>query len=432
MTIIYLPLEIKSREFEAKLALASRLVSNGCKVIIGQQWSLYKNLNNIPKGIFLFKSHNKIHQNAMKIAKNAGHIILALEEETMAVCTEKSLRKCSTKSLYDFADYIFVHGDFEKSFHDKEYGFPNKTIITGNPRIELLKKNYLPLYKDEIKKIKSRFGNFILINTNFGLTNSFMGDASKNFQISVNAGAYDPNNYESVQDYKDLVNWEIECAEGVYSIVQNLKNILPEMNIIIRPHPGEILENVVSKYSNIKNVFVIREGSHTPWTLASEFIIHPSCTTGLEALIGNKLAISYIPRKNWYSDQVLSNKVNKNFCKIKDLIEFLIKSRSDNYIESEVLQTLVPYLFNATENNSINKISDFILALELEKNQEDPYPLKYIKNSPRPEFQKEKCDFSKDELIDKFELLYKLTNENLNTQFCYQELDNSLYQISLN
>ena len=58
--------------------------------------------------------------------------------------------------------------------------------------------------------------------------------------------------------------------------------------------------------------------------------------------------------------------------------------------------------------------------------------LKYIKNSPRPEFQKEKCDFSKDELIDKFELLYKLTNENLNTQFCYQELDNSLYQISLN
>jgi surface carbohydrate biosynthesis protein len=79
--IIYLPLEIKSREFSSKLLLAAELCARGIPVVIGQQWMIYNNLDRLPPGVILFKSFNKIHLNAMRTAKQRGFYVASQEEE---------------------------------------------------------------------------------------------------------------------------------------------------------------------------------------------------------------------------------------------------------------------------------------------------------------------------------------------------------------
>jgi surface carbohydrate biosynthesis protein len=369
----------------------------------------------------------------MRAAKAAGHIVLILEEETMATCTEFALSKFSSPDIYSLADYIFVHGDFEEEFHKNKYKFPSKVIKTGNPRIDILKNNFRFIHQNEISEINKKFDKFILINTNFQATNSFMGSKDDYINIAIRAGAIDPEDKESIQSYLDYILWEEECVLGIEKIVEKLSVLYSDrLKIIIRPHPGEILEKVIDKYKHLNNVEVLRIGSHIPWTLASEVLIHPTCTTGLEAAVANKCAVSFLPRSIWYSDQTISNQVNICIDNEQDVITY-VQQKIENNLENsnKDLSNAKKFICNLSENNSINTIADFMenlsgLASYPSISQGD---YRVIIRQP---YQVEKCSIRSEEIIELLKLFLQndlFFQKHPNKKFKIKEIDNSLFSL---
>jgi len=432
--IIYLPIEMKLREFESKVLLAGQLINNGFTVVIGQQWEMYNQINNFPPGVFLFKSHNKIHHPAMLAAKNYGHIVFALEEENIALGDEKSLFKNSPKDLYSCVDYVLTTGDFEKEFHNKNSLNKVKVFTTGNPRIDLLKNSFLNIFNEKIKAIKKEHGDYILINTNFTHSHALMGkDPNINKNIAIRAGFIDLEDPQSIKDYDDYVEWESECLSSTIKLIKNLASKFKNLKFIIRPHPAEVLELASQYYNDFDNIEVIREGNHIPWTLGSKLLIHTSCTTGLEAEIAGKKAISLIPYENWYSDQILSNKVNKVFFSVDSICEyasdFIEHFNVDAMKEDKKLFNLKYFIDNARENLAIEKISNLFDGFEYKK---EGVRFNIAHPLDRAEFQVAKCTITKFELEKSMNLIFELFNQDSVkvNNFFIQEICDSLFLVS--
>ena len=425
--LVYLPIEFSSRELDSKASLAAHLANNGFSVVIGQQWELYKQLTNLPKGIFLFKSHNKIHLSAMKIAKQYGHLNIAMEEEVMAICDEQSMKKASFKDIYKYIDFIFCHGEFEKSFHLNESCDKSKLIVTGNPRIDLLKDKYRVIYQEKIRSIHNKYGNYVLVNTNFGIKNSIWKNLQDVINIHIRSGAINVNDPISIKDFNVYLEWEDNCFKEIDRLVKKLSSDT-NLNIIVRPHPGEFIQKAEEQFKGLKNVFVVRDGSHVPWTLGSEMLIHTSCTTGLEASVANKFAISVNPNNIWYSDQILSNQINLNiktyqetFSRITDYIKNKIQPKSKK------LSSVKFYVENIDQSNAIKNISNFIGTLNLNKKIDD---LHLINSSQMEGIIKEKCNFHIDEVKATIEKISTLDNLLNNSNFHIKPVADNLFLIN--
>jgi len=409
--IAYLPIEFSAREFHSKIALASHLIANGFAVLIGQQWEIYNQLNNLQPGIFLFKSHNKIHQNAMLIAKNNGHKIISLEEEVMALSDFNAIEKMSSEHIYDICDYILCNGQFEYSFHKSRNNDKAKLKITGNPRIDLLKDHYRPLYKEKINKIIEAYGNFILINTNFAFCNSIWDDKDQLKNIYIKAGGLNKNDSKSIKDYDDYLDWENASFKEIDNLVKVLSEKIEGINIVVRPHPGENFQKTKEQYKGLHNVSVVREGSHVPWTLASSFLVHTSCTTGLEAAVASKKAISIVPYKIWYSEQILSNKVNYIANNYKDAFGFISQFyESEKKISNFEDVNLEFYLHNAYSKNSIKEILCIFKDI---KYTNDEIGFYFNRPAEMQKISKDKCSISINEVISSINNISFIDNLNI-------------------
>ena len=76
--------------------------------------------------------------------------------------------------MFNKIDFYFSSGEREKDaiLANNLKGNPEKKIsITGNTRFDLLDKKFIPLYNDELKKIKEKYGEYILITTKFNKIN---------------------------------------------------------------------------------------------------------------------------------------------------------------------------------------------------------------------------------------------------------------------
>lgn len=396
--IVYLPIELNVRELESKSLLAVHLLKRGFHIVIGQQWELYNQIPHLPPGIFLFKSHNKIHQNAMKLAKKYGFFVAALEEETLGVCSDRHIKKNSTNELYDLCDYILTPGKFEKLFHQKKNKKDN-IFIVGNPRADILKKKYLDIFKEKITSIKSRFGRYCLINTNFGIANAFMGNVEQMKAIAINAGAIDLKNQESLSDFDFILDWESKNLISIKELIFELAKKNLGINFIVRPHPAESIELIKSTYKDLSNVYVLREGSHIPWTLASEILIHTSCSTGFESFLAGHNALSLVYEENWYTKSILSNKVNYIFNsneKIKRYLnDYFSESKSALRFETPNINDLEYFVDNIGVNSAVEKIATIFEDIPCKFNS---FKFTLGPVSQRQEFQKIKCTIPGEEI----------------------------------
>lgn len=394
--VIYLPIEYKSREFDGKLALTAKLIETGLNVVIGQQWAMYNNLGVVPPGVVLFKSHNKIHHAAMNLARRAGHIVLALEEESLALISEESIARNCPASTYAEVDYILTTGDLEKKVHIAAGCDPAKLIVTGNPRVDVLKPKYRLLFEESIADLQSKYGHFILINTNFGIKNSKWGSVDAVRSIEVNAGSLNLNDPESVKKFDHMVEWEEQNSRAMFEAISRLSQAFKDRTFIVRPHPSESLAKIVEEYKNLKNVKVIHEGSHVPWTLATELLIHTSCTTGLEAAIAGKRANSMVTLESWASKAFLSNQVNPVFNTVDSLVEDVEATlRGKGGIAMPDLSQFQNYIRNISSTSSVDTITDFVKKLPYKKGN---LQFSALSTPPRNKVLLEKCSITQDEM----------------------------------
>jgi surface carbohydrate biosynthesis protein len=197
-----------------------------------------------------------------------------------------------------YVSRFFAWGEDNAELWRRYPQLPENAVIevTGNPRNDLLRPELHAYYDDEVKKIKSTYGNFILINTNFNHVNAF-STVQNLFQPVENAG-------DTPKFGRAAKGMSHEYAEGLRAhkqaifedfqhMIPALDKAFPEYRIVVRPHPTESQEIYHDIAARCKRVKVTNEGNVVPWLLATRALIHNSCTTGVEAYVMRVPAITY-------------------------------------------------------------------------------------------------------------------------------------------
>lgn len=319
--IIYLPVEIQSREFDSKALLAAVLAKRGYSVLFGEQWTIFDNLKRLPPGAILFKTGNRTQQQGMHVARQHGHASLLLEEELLAHTEEAAIVRFCSRELFELVDVMLANSAREKQVVSAIGGGAVRIETTGNPRIDFLKPAFHPFFKHQTDMILKKFGDYVLVNTNFGIANSVWGDVQEVFRLHTEAGFVNPDDPASATKWAQQAEFERLNKAAVSTAVKELCRRRPALNVVLRPHPAEAVNYWKEVFKDHPTVAIGRQGSHIPWTLSAKLLLHTSCTTGMEAAAAGKVALSLVTKDNWLSRSFISNRLNPVFAEPMALID---------------------------------------------------------------------------------------------------------------
>ena len=366
---VFIPYETKSREFDGKLLLIAHLVNAGFEnIFFGSRGATKREAIKHKKGIYIFKSLSESDISFYKLLKRKKFTIVLLHVEGGIHYKENKDSIISTypENIFKYVDVNFVFGQKIKDDIYKYVGkgIGDKTIVSGDPRFDLLKEKYRFFFKERYKEIVSRYNKFILVNTSFSLANPEVGKEKlmnffkneKTFSEGVlkklvKKGAF----FDGVlEDYLLALK---ECA-----------NTFVETNFVIRPHPSEALQTYLDCFKEVQNVYVVKEGNVADWILASIGVMHYDCTTGLEALIAQKPVIAYVPRVDeevvaWLP--IFMSKRVETIPLLKENIKEILNSSFEDLLYKEKELD-----FKAIVNNVADTSSEIILnnLIDLELN----------------------------------------------------------------
>jgi surface carbohydrate biosynthesis protein len=166
----------------------------------------------------------------------------------------------------------------------------------GNPRTDMLRPEMHSFYEEEVQALQQKFGEFILINTNFNHVNAFGADMNL-FQPVAKPGELAKFGRAArgmSRDYAEgLCNHKQAVFKNFQQLIPKLDQAFPDLNIVIRPHPTErhdVYNEIAARCSRVR---VTNEGNVVPWILATRVVLHNGCTTGIEAFVMGVPAISY-------------------------------------------------------------------------------------------------------------------------------------------
>jgi surface carbohydrate biosynthesis protein len=299
--ILYLPIETIAREFDARMLLAHMAVNRGYTVIIGEKSSVYRSAQILGSGIYFHKSHGSqyfpVDKKTDNKTRNKVLKFISLDEEGLVFINDDNFIRDSKPFELNHLDILFTWGSYQRDLLVKANPeLAPKTIPVGNPRFDLLRKEFFPLYKKEVDKILKKWGRYILINTRFVPGNFSRLYGCKYFDYRV-------HQFETVigrdmsEKEKDFFireeKYYIKVFRQYKEMMETLASRFPDINFILRPHPSEDVLRWKEALKGYPNVSVVFEGSAIEWIYGATAVIHSGCTTGIEAWALRKPVIVY-------------------------------------------------------------------------------------------------------------------------------------------
>ena len=323
---ILIPIETSIRELTYKVYLSRSLSKKGFQCYLGNKSSInylttiFKNYIYLDKGYHKGVSE-KIYE---RVKKNNGIVISLDEEGAVDFSNNSTLSKRYSQALIDNCKLIFLWGIKQHELIKKSRNNINNLIVSGHPRFELLKPKFHFLYSKRSQDIKNKYGNFILINTNMGFGNNLRGD---DFVVS--------NYKDRFSNIKSLIEYDKKKLNNLITLINKI-SIEINKTIIIRPHPEEDLSFYKNIYKNNIKVKIINEDSVVPWIIAADSVIHPDCTTAIEAYIIGEEPISYLPKESSTFVTELPLQISRCFTDCEKAITFI---KSKNHKKNRIINS---------------------------------------------------------------------------------------------
>jgi surface carbohydrate biosynthesis protein len=240
--------------------------------------------------------------------RKLGHEIVAWDEEALVhpqAQTYYGRRVCPQGLRY--VSHLFAWGEDNAELWRHYPELPKGTPIhvTGNPRGDLLRHEIRDIYKEDVKHLRSVYGDFVLGKTNFNHINAFSPDLNlfrpvkqegEEPKFGRAAKGMSRDYAEGLRDHKQAV------FEDFQQLIPALDKAFPEYTIVIRPHPTENQDPYHKIALHCQRVRVTNEGNVVPWILAAKALVHNGCTTGVEAYVIGVPAISYRATVNDFYD----------------------------------------------------------------------------------------------------------------------------------
>ncbi|MCM3729749.1 hypothetical protein M3226_29780 [Neobacillus cucumis] len=303
---LYLPIEAKMRELDAKLLLAYYAIQQNYTVILGTHTPIFSHLHLFPKGIIFSKGtpFGDPRKQLMADAKEMGYTLVELDEEEGIFQNNVIYDRLGKDEAYiNILEHVYCWGNKQKQMIENNFPeFKDKIHVTGHPRFDLLQSKFRPIYDEHVKDIKQKYGEYILVNTRFTQYNHFIRGLLPHEQYLK------------------------RLCELFINLVKELSLKYPHLNIVVRPHLHEGLEIYRQELANCKNVFIINEGNVVMWILASKAVIHNRCTTGVEAYLLDKPVAAYLPMNYEKELSFLPNALSYQAVHTNDIFNFIDSS----------------------------------------------------------------------------------------------------------
>jgi surface carbohydrate biosynthesis protein len=283
--------------------------ARGHETFVGFQNAIRDRITSLPPGVFVAKGFASHKARFLGILHRLGFAVVAWDEEGLVhpPATIYYKRRISPQSLA-LLDGLFSWGpDYTQLI--KEMPFYDETPLfeTGNPRIDLLRKEVRGYFDDDVMELRRRFGRYILLNSNFGRVNSAV---KRRRDLGV---AGKPGNTALDKVWLDTIAYRKELYKHFRTMLASVAKAFPDHTILLRPHPSEKIESWQDIASAHPNINVLFEGNVVPWLMGAEILVHNGCTTAIESVLLDKPVIAFRPitseEHDWHLPNVLSHSV---------------------------------------------------------------------------------------------------------------------------
>jgi surface carbohydrate biosynthesis protein len=202
-------------------------------------------------------------------------------------------------------DCLFAWGEENAAAWRGHPGYGGTPIrMTGNPRADLLRPELRGFFATEAEELAARFGEFVLLNTNFSRLNHYTPGESRQRRLIEDAGG-------PLEDGGDprlgLAAHKQRLYRRFLHLVPKLGRRFPRNAIVVRPHPSENPNPWRQVAAEHPNVHVVHEGSVVPWLMAARAVVHNGCTTAVETFLLGGVPLAYRPVVSEEFDHPLPN-----------------------------------------------------------------------------------------------------------------------------
>ena len=311
-----IPVETQVREMDAKLLLGCLAAERGFPVIIGSRAFLHFRTDSVPRGIYLAKSLRALSIRMFDILRKLGHEIVAWDEEGLLreADPEYYRWRLSPVTMRQISHLIAWGPDDAQTFRNYP-GYHGVPIhITGNPRVDLMRPELREFYRPEIEAIHERFGNFVMVNTNFSKVNHFYPELSELKKAIAAEGTSKANSFDIGKGRHKLA-----LFRHFQEMLSPLCETLSDCNVVVRPHPAENHGPWLSIAERYGNLHVANDGNIIPWLIAAQALIANGCTTQVEAAMLDTPTVSYQPVMAEEFDFELPNSLGRRVVSLNEL-----------------------------------------------------------------------------------------------------------------
>lgn len=298
---LIIPVENQVRELDPKLLLAAVAARRGFTSILGSHREVDFRIAAFPRGLYLNKSFTDRNLKMFRIMRRLGHLILTWDEEALvhlppAIYYSRRLSPTAIRCV----SHLFAWGEDNAELWRRYPEFPAGLPIhvTGNPRNDLLRPELHPFYADQVRALRERYGDFLLVNTNFNHVNAFF-PAQNLFRPAQTPGeppVFGKAGVGMTREFAEALRDQKQAVfEAFLRLIPELARAFPQLAVVVRPHPTEGQEVYKGLAAGNGRVHVTNEGNVVPWLMAARALVHNGCTTGVEAFVMRTPAFSYRP-----------------------------------------------------------------------------------------------------------------------------------------
>jgi surface carbohydrate biosynthesis protein len=355
--------------------------------------------------VVLFKGNNRIQALFMQQAQRGGHRTASIDEESFVSSSATEIGAQYHALAEAHCDLFLTQGAFQRRVVLQRFPTAaDRIVVTGNPRADLLRDARFRPVDPIVEEYRAAAGPYLLLNTNFTSINPKLGDAYSYYQTCLRVGVLDDPEMPPFKRFMTWCRWERENLRAMTKLIRRLSEQDRDRRIVIRPHPSERADVWAEQMSGIPGVDVRAEGDHLAWIDRADILVHSGCSTGLEAYLLGRPAISLTPGDKWWPTPALSNIVNPVAATVEQAEELLQRPASAATEEnSGAASNLDDYLFRLSDPPAATRIAG--LLSELSKNMEDrPHAASAIVGSSASRRMVDKAFISLDETRRRLDL----------------------------
>lgn len=301
-TVTYLlPVETSARELDYKLLLAARLRAPHRRFIVCRDDLAPELLGIVRNGIYIGQNirsragAGKTNERYRRLRAAGFHLIHLDEEGAIYPGAEDEWEYWIRQRLgslgIEAPDTICAWGEFQAGVLAGTPGVdPDTVVTTGHPRLDLCQA-FLGAYAEEVAALRREYGEFVLLNTNFGSGNSVLG--SKTYFSAVEG--YRPA--DAVQRLAYVRDWKLSAcgAPAFIGLLHEICDEFPRLHFVLRPHPAEDHDLYRATTRGLKNVTIDARGNVIAYLAGCRAMIHNGCTTAIEGHLAGTRVLSYCP-----------------------------------------------------------------------------------------------------------------------------------------